>query len=77
MSAPKCGKRSPDFLVRLAAQAQASDDRQVLAMLLPQGALQLAAFYWARQLTDSGLANLLAQHKLLIAGGSALAIDKV
>ncbi|MCX2958529.1 MAG: selenocysteinyl-tRNA-specific translation elongation factor SelB, partial [Serratia symbiotica] len=39
--------------------------------------LQIAAFSWARQLTDSGLANLLAQHQLLIAGGSALAIDKV
>ncbi|WP_367672149.1 selenocysteine-specific translation elongation factor [Serratia symbiotica] len=77
LSVPKRGKRSPGFLVRLAAQAQASEDRQALALLLPQGALQIAAFSWARQLTDSGLANLLAQHQLLIAGGSALAIDKV
>jgi len=39
--------------------------------------LQLAPFSWARQLTDSGFANLLAQYQLLIAGGSALAIEKV
>lgn len=37
LSAPKRGKRPPDCLAWLAAQAQASNDRQALTLLLPQG----------------------------------------
>ncbi|CAI1055999.1 selenocysteine-specific translation elongation factor [Serratia entomophila] len=74
LSAPKRGKRQPAFLARLAALAQAADDRQALALQLPHGPLPLAAFAWARQLSEGGLAALLAEHQLLIAGDDALAM---
>jgi selenocysteine-specific elongation factor len=67
------GKRQPEYLAWLAALAQADDDCQVLALHLPKGALDLAAFAWARQLTEKPLAKLLASHELLIAGDRALA----
>ena len=77
LSAPKRGKRQPDYLAWLQALAQAQDDAQVLALELPQGALSLAAFAWARQLTDDGLAALLADRDLLIVGDRALAQEQV
>ncbi|MNV27763.1 Selenocysteine-specific elongation factor [compost metagenome] len=40
---------------------------------MPKGALDLAAFAWARQLTEKPLAKLLESHELLIAGDRALA----
>ncbi len=73
LTTPKRGKRKPEYLAWLAALAQADDDRQVLALHLPNGALDLAAFAWARQLTESELAALLAGRELLIAGDMALA----
>lgn len=73
LTTPKRGKRQPEYLAWLAALAQADDDRQVLALHLPKGALDLAAFAWARQLTEKPLAKLLASHELLIAGDRALA----
>lgn len=73
LSSPKRGKRQPDYLAWLAALAQAQGDGQVLDLLLPSGALDLAAFAWARQLTDEGLQALLAGYALLIAGDMALA----
>jgi hypothetical protein len=43
---------------------------------LPQwGAVDLAAFAWARQLTDSELAAMLADRDLLIVGDRVLAQD--
>ncbi|AMG99828.1 selenocysteinyl-tRNA-specific translation elongation factor SelB [Serratia liquefaciens] len=73
LTTPKRGKRQPEYLAWLAALAQADDDCQVLALHLPKGALDLAAFAWARQLTEKPLAALLASHELLIAGDRALA----
>lgn len=73
LTTPKRGKRQPEYLAWLAALAQADDDSQVLALHLPKGALDLAAFAWARQLTEKPLAKLLASHELLIAGDRALA----
>ena len=73
LTTPKRGKRQPQYLAWLAALAQADDDCQVLALHLPKGALDLAAFAWARQLTEKPLAKLLAGHELLIAGDRALA----
>jgi selenocysteine-specific elongation factor len=73
LAAPKRGKRQPDYLAWLAALAEAQRDEQVLDLRLPGGALDLAAFAWARQLTRSGLAQLLAGRALLIAGEMALA----
>jgi len=73
LTTPKRGKRQPDYLAWLAALAQAGDDRQALALHLPNGPLDLAMFAWARQLTEGGLAELLADHELLIAGEWALA----
>ncbi|HFJ8954686.1 TPA: selenocysteine-specific translation elongation factor [Serratia liquefaciens] len=75
LTTPKRGKRQPEYLAWLAALAQADDDCQVLALHLPKGALDLAAFAWARQLTEKPLAKLLASHELLIAGDRALAQD--
>ncbi|MFK3842971.1 selenocysteine-specific translation elongation factor [Serratia sp. NPDC087055] len=73
LTTPKRGKRQPEYLAWLASLAQADNDRQALALHLPNGALDLAAFAWARQLTDSELAAMLAGHELLIAGDMALA----
>ena len=73
LTTPKRGKRQPEYLAWLAALAQADDDRQVLALHLPNGAMDLAAFAWARQLTEGELAALLAGRELLIAGDMALA----
>lgn len=73
LTTPKRGKRQPEYLAWLAALAQADDDCQVLALHLPKGALDLAAFAWARQLTEKPLAKLLESHELLIAGDRALA----
>ncbi|MGO3566440.1 MAG: selenocysteine-specific translation elongation factor [Serratia grimesii] len=77
LTTPRRGKRQPEYLAWLAALAQAGDDRQALALHLPNGALDLAAFAWARQLTDSELAAMLADHELLIAGDMALAQENV
>ena len=49
----------------------------MLALELPQGALSLAAFARARQLTDDGTAALLADRDLLIVGDRALAQEQV
>ena len=76
LTTPKRGKRQPEYLAWLAALAQADDDCQVLALHLPKGALDLAAFAWARQLTEKPLAKLLESHELLIAGDRALAQEK-
>jgi selenocysteine-specific elongation factor len=57
LTTPKRGKRQPEYLAWLAALAQADDDCQVLALHLPKGALDLAAFAWARQLTEKPLAS--------------------
>ncbi|CAI2501656.1 selenocysteine-specific translation elongation factor [Serratia proteamaculans] len=73
LTTPKRGKRQPEYLAWLAALAQADDDRQALALHLPNGALELAAFSWARQLTEGELASLLAGRELLISGNMALA----
>ncbi|HEJ7282692.1 selenocysteine-specific translation elongation factor [Serratia marcescens] len=77
LNAPKRGKRQPDYLAWLQALALAQDDAQALALELPHGALSLAAFAWARQLTDDGLDELLANRDLLIVGDRALAQDQV
>ncbi|WP_431224340.1 selenocysteine-specific translation elongation factor [Serratia sp. L9] len=77
LSSPKRGKRQLDYLAWLAALAQAQSDGQVLDLRLPGGALDLAAFAWARQLTDPGLQQLLAGYALLIAGHMALAPAQV
>ncbi|HHB1426322.1 TPA: selenocysteine-specific translation elongation factor [Serratia odorifera] len=77
LAAPARGKRRPEYLAWLAQLAQAQDDAQRLALQLPQGPLDLAAFAWARQLTDDGLAQLLVQQPLLSVDGMALATDNV
>ncbi|WP_017891182.1 selenocysteine-specific translation elongation factor [Serratia sp. S4] len=77
LATPKRGKRQPEYLAWLAALAKADDDRQVLALHLPNGALDLAAFAWARQLTAGELAALLVGRELLIAGDMALAQENV
>ncbi|MFI8416055.1 selenocysteine-specific translation elongation factor [Serratia sp. NPDC078593] len=77
LAVPKRGKRQPAFLAWLTQVAQASDDAQRLALQLTQGTLDLAAFAWARQLTDSGLAQRLDEQPLFVAAGKALADEHV
>ncbi|CEE94185.1 SelB domain-containing protein [Xenorhabdus nematophila] len=45
-----------------------------LASHLPQGALSLSHFAWARQLTESQLSHLLAEMNVIIAGDWALSL---
>ena len=77
LSAPKRGKRQPEYLAWLTALAQAQNDGDVLDLTLPNGALDLTAFSWARQLTAAGLQELLAGYALLIAGEMALSAVNV
>lgn len=77
LSAPKRGKRQPDYLAWLAKLAQTSGDEQVLDLCLPNGALDLTLFAWARQLSAQGLQLLLQGYALLVAGDQALASHQV
>ncbi|MFG7477712.1 selenocysteine-specific translation elongation factor, partial [Enterobacter hormaechei] len=68
---PRRGKRKPEYLQWLAALAKASDDRSALDIHLERGAVDLAAFAWARQLSGEGL-RLLTQEPGFIQAGNRL-----
>ncbi|MBK2821553.1 selenocysteine-specific translation elongation factor [Enterobacter hormaechei] len=68
---PRRGKRKPEYLQWLAALAKASDDRSALDIHLERGAVDLAAFAWARQLSGEGL-RLLTQEPEFIQAGNRL-----
>ncbi len=68
---PRRGKRKPEYLQWLAALAQARDDKSALDIHLERGAVDLAAFAWARQLSSEGL-RLLTQEPGFIQAGNSL-----
>ncbi|ARZ79152.1 MULTISPECIES: selenocysteine-specific translation elongation factor [Enterobacter cloacae complex] len=68
---PRRGKRKPEYLQWLAALAQARDDKSALDIHLERGAVDLAAFAWARQLSGEGL-RLLTQEPGFIQAGNSL-----
>ncbi|EGQ5282310.1 selenocysteine-specific translation elongation factor [Enterobacter hormaechei] len=68
---PRRGKRKPEYLQWLAALAKASDDKSALDIHLERGAVDLAAFAWARQLSGEGL-RLLTQEPGFIQAGNRL-----
>lgn len=68
---PRRGKRKPEYLQWLAALAKASDDKPALDIHLERGAVDLAAFAWARQLSGEGL-RLLTQEPGFIQAGNRL-----
>lgn len=72
LTPPRRGKRQPAYLDRLNALSQASSDLQVLNIRLSEGALSLANFAWARQLTREGLDALLTHFDGVIANDIAL-----
>ncbi|HDR1984531.1 TPA: selenocysteine-specific translation elongation factor [Enterobacter hormaechei] len=68
---PRRGKRKPEYLQWMAALAKASDDKSALDIHLERGAVDLAAFAWARQLSSEGL-RLLTQEPGFIQAGNRL-----
>lgn len=68
---PRRGKRKPEYLQWLAALAQTRDDKSALDIHLERGAVDLAAFAWARQLSGEGL-RLLTQEPGFIQAGNSL-----
>jgi len=72
LTPPRRGKRQPAFLQWLARRAETNDDREVLALWLQQGTVELDAFAWARQLTAPALQTLLHTSGALIKGGYAI-----
>ena len=68
---PRRGKRKPEYLQWLAAMAQTRDDKSALDIHLERGAVDLAAFAWARQLSGEGL-RLLTQEPGFIQAGNSL-----
>lgn len=68
---PRRGKRKPEYLQWLAALAQTRDDKSALDIHLERGAVDLAAFALARQLSGEGL-RLLTQEPGFIQAGNSL-----
>lgn len=71
LNPPRRGKRKPEYLQWLAALAQAGDDKAALRVHLERGAVNLADFAWARQLSGDGL-RLLTQEPGFIQAGYSL-----
>ncbi|MDR0770289.1 MAG: selenocysteine-specific translation elongation factor [Burkholderiales bacterium] len=72
LTPPRRGKRQPTFLHWLARRAETNDDHDVLALWLQQGAVDLDAFAWARQLAAPALQALQLSSGALIKGGYAM-----
>lgn len=68
---PRRGKRKPEYLQWLGALAKVRDDKSALDIHLERGAVDLAAFAWARQLSGEGL-RLLTQEPGFIQAGNSL-----
>jgi selenocysteine-specific elongation factor len=72
LNPPRRGKRKPEYLQWLATLAQATDDNAALLAHLERGALDLADFAWARQLSGEGLRQLTQAPGFIQAGHSLL-----
>ncbi|WP_449545934.1 selenocysteine-specific translation elongation factor [Lelliottia amnigena] len=72
LNPPRRGKRKAEYLQWLAALARAENDKAALAVHLDRGAVNLADFAWARQLSDEGLSRLSQQPDFIQAGVNLL-----
>lgn len=72
LNSPRRGKRQPAFLNWLSQLARAVSHAEHLMLHLPNGALSLSHFAWARQLTRGQINSLLAEVKVVIADDWAL-----
>lgn len=72
LHSPRRGKRKPEYLQWLSALAQATDDKTALLVHLERGAVNLADFAWARQLSEEGLRQLTQEPGFIQAGNSLL-----
>lgn len=73
LTAPRRGKRQPEFLDWLHQLTATRDDAGTLALRLPRGTLSVPYFAWARQLPEAACTALLQQSGALVAGDYALA----
>ncbi|XTZ38244.1 selenocysteine-specific translation elongation factor [Salmonella enterica] len=72
LNSPRRGKRKSDYLQWIAALAQATSDEQVLSVHLSRGEVNLPTFGWARQLSATGLTNLIDHPEFIRAGDNLL-----
>ncbi|WP_039057915.1 selenocysteine-specific translation elongation factor [Enterobacter sp. Bisph1] len=72
LNSPRRGKRKADYLAWIGELAQAKDDGEALAVHLSRGSVNLRTFGWARQLSGSGLAQLLDNPGFIRAGDNLL-----
>lgn len=72
LNPPRRGKRQRPFLDWLEQLASACDDDDAFSAWLSRGAVPLASFAWARQLSSAGMAQLTQRSGLLLAGEHAL-----
>ena len=72
LNPPRRGKRKAEYLQWLTALARAEDDKAALAVHLDRGAVNLADFAWAWQLSDEGLRRLSQQPDFIQAGVNLL-----
>lgn len=72
LNPPRRGKRKPEYVQWLTTLTQASDDQTALGVHLERGAVNLADFAWARQLSSEGLRQLTQQPGFIQAGNNML-----
>ncbi|MEE9682498.1 selenocysteine-specific translation elongation factor [Lelliottia amnigena] len=72
LNPPRRGKRKAEYLQWLTALALTEIDSAALAVYLERGAVNLADFAWARQLSDDGLHRLSQQPDFIQAGNNLL-----
>lgn len=72
LNPPRRGKRKPEYLAWLGQLAAAENNGQALDIHLQRDAVRLSEFGWARQLNDTGVAELTRPRDLLTAGDNLL-----
>lgn len=72
LNPPRRGKRKAEYLQWLTALALTENDSAALAVHLERGAVNIADFAWARQLSDDGLQRLSQQPDFIQAGNNLL-----
>lgn len=72
LNPPRRGKRKPEYLAWLGQLAAAENIGQALDIHLQRDAVRLSEFGWARQLNDTGVAELTRPRDLLTAGDNLL-----
>ncbi|MCE9967311.1 selenocysteine-specific translation elongation factor [Lelliottia amnigena] len=72
LNPPRRGKRKAEYLQWLTALALTETDSAALSVHLERGAVNLADFAWARQLSDDGLHRLSQQPDFIQAGNNLL-----